>query len=1609
MKRVLSLILALATVVSMLTFVASAADTQATVLTPGEAKRIPNTETDANQITQDGYRIWEGDVPFDTPSKAVTFVFRVTGVDSKIVATKVNPFFTLADNSSWDWATANPYEWSNTWCGGALFLPEMPIEENGTYYLYLNQKALTDDKNSNFAIQSVKALNIFSKQGSNKREAPVNLNDNATFEMLAIVPNDLKATVNFYDEDQKQLLTTQSVEYTNVGDQSAKETNNNDKQDGINNRWAKQFDKLVDPTDLFLQQTEVELPDKTKEVDGKLCRLVWKDAEGNTVDGVYQSGDLYAGYEEVDTSMVDVTFVDVDGKKIYSKTLNKKELGYVGENPTKDADEKNTYTFAGWSVEEGGEVINLSTYQVPDDVIEITFYPVFKEDLILKASLSDPDDIPMGGTKTFNVVLNRDNLTVDVLTGTTVPINSGFVYVSYPADALKADGQSIAGATATAAVKVSSVTAEGVVGQIELTALPGFAGTVTASLSGYVSNVGNVGNVGKAVASTSQKLSVTGQLPGLYLSNPTSVTIAKADENTTPAKQTLWSGSVPFDDADAVTFIYKMEGVKTPINAYQLSIGYNGDDTSHGQQKNWNADTWGDSPSPRYHTFKGEDGCYALYINKCLVDDDPFVNVSNLSIFSTSTTNPENNTKDNPENTNENATITVLAVIGAAPAATVTFHDNNDEVIEQPYTHTYIDESKFSKSNGAYNKGSEMKQTVKLLSAAEIFTKSGYTAPTKDADECYKYTYAGWADKEGNRIDAVYMNMDVYPYYDKTPIDPVTVHFMNGSASVANADYPRAGYIEYTGANPTKADEGDHSYLFRGWTTDSSKTLAASEAQAKEYCIDLTVKTVKDLAPTDTELTLYAVFEQTARMWNIRFLGEDGSELGTLRALGNQLVNANGETVTAPQTPAKDADDKYTYEPNGWADKNGTQIVDKDGKLMAAVTADTDVYPAYTKIANKFKVVFLNDDKWTELGVSYVDYGGTAAAPAEPTKAATEYFTYAFAGWVDQDGKPANLSGITGDCTFYASYKATFNCPFTDVSESGFYYDALAYALENGIMNGTDATHFSPGSTATRGQLVTVLYRMENEPAVDDVENPFSDLGSESAYYYKAVLWAYSRGLVSGVTETEFKPTSQITREQFATILYRYAKEIKGYYVGYGDASYDSYPDKGDVHSYASDAFRWAIATAKDLQSPSVDSSLRYDKEAYITGVARSDGNYLAPANPTTRAQMATMLYRFLTGDHVMAPVQQDKPQDMTGLMTVDPSVYAVGDSYQICVLVSKETTMWVEVNGKNYYDHSNGILRSDKFIHIVTVPMSELDLVKGYTVYLREIIERKPYNTVCGGIETKQYNFRPIEERDSYNIINLADSHSKVDAAIGSGSYFGDNLDLLVMNGDIIDNSGSIDYFKYIYRISGHISKGEAPCIYSRGNHELRGVYAGLLADYVPTDNGKSYYTFRLGPIWGIVMDAGEDKTDSNPEYGNTVAFESAFREEESKFLDQVIASREWEGASIKLVISHVPFVIKMSAPYNIEQERYADWCKKLASIEPTLWMTGHLHQTWFELPGERNNTWGYPCPVLCSSGGESNSHYSGAVILGKTQITARYINEKGELLGERTIDRIR
>ena len=325
------------------------------------------------------------------------------------------------------------------------------------------------------------------------------------------------------------------------------------------------------------------------------------------------------------------------------------------------------------------------------------------------------------------------------------------------------------------------------------------------------------------------------------------------------------------------------------------------------------------------------------------------------------------------------------------------------------------------------------------------------------------------------------------------------------------------------------------------------------------------------------------------------------------------------------------------------------------------------------------------------------------------------------------------------------------------------------------------------------------------------------------------------------------------------------------------------------------------------------------------------------------------------------------------------PIVYAVGRDYQIMVPVTQETLMWVEVAGKCFYDDVNGILRSNCTTHRMTVPQALLDSAKEYKICYRIVYERKPYHSDVGELCEYVSVFYPVCEEGA-RFYHIADAHNQVDAPVAAAKAFG-KIDFLVLNGDIPDHSGDIKNFTAIHKIAAEITDGERPVVFSRGNHDMRGIYAENLSDHTPVDNGRSYYTFQLGSIWGMVLDCGEDKYDYHVEYAHTICCED-FRKRELEFIKNVIvnARKEYEadGVKTKIVIAHDPFT-EYLPKYTSEADyaTYGEWAKLLRDyIKPKAMICGHVHQAYISEVGGRFDKLGQACPVVVSSAPGTKIH---------------------------------
>jgi len=270
---------------------------------------------------------------------------------------------------------------------------------------------------------------------------------------------------------------------------------------------------------------------------------------------------------------------------------------------------------------------------------------------------------------------------------------------------------------------------------------------------------------------------------------------------------------------------------------------------------------------------------------------------------------------------------------------------------------------------------------------------------------------------------------------------------------------------------------------------------------------------------------------------------------------------------------------------------------------------------------------------------------------------------------------------------------------------------------------------------------------------------------------------------------------------------------------------------------------------------------------------------------------------------------------------------------------------------------------------------MRKLDEEKKYTVCLRPVTERMPYFPETGDVCEMEFDFKPVK-KGNVRAFNISDAHNLIEEPIKAArNYIKENgeLDFLILNGDVANDSSELGNFDTIYSIASELTQGGIPIVYSKGNHENRGFYADKLSEYTPHHNNNSYYTFKLGNIWGLILDCGEDKPDSHEEYGNTVCFEH-FRAKQTKYIERIVADelKKYKNDEIvhKIIVCHIPFTRKHKPPFDIEEELYSHWARLIKDgIKPDIMLCGHEHKAEVIMPGGAEDVLGHPCPLVIGS----------------------------------------
>lgn len=355
------------------------------------------------------------------------------------------------------------------------------------------------------------------------------------------------------------------------------------------------------------------------------------------------------------------------------------------------------------------------------------------------------------------------------------------------------------------------------------------------------------------------------------------------------------------------------------------------------------------------------------------------------------------------------------------------------------------------------------------------------------------------------------------------------------------------------------------------------------------------------------------------------------------------------------------------------------------------------------------------------------------------------------------------------------------------------------------------------------------------------------------------------------------------------------------------------------------------------------------------------------------------------------------------------PAVFAVEKDYQILFLTTTDGIGWIEVDGVRYTDEECGLLHYGK-MHKIPVDGAALDKARAYTVVFVEYKEKPVYYPKGEEVIRETYTFTPVTG-DKIHLFQFADTHGQVEVPLENfrryvGTY-GD-IDLLCLNGDINDSSASIAHFEVSFALASGAVAGTKPVIYSRGNHDTRGAASELLPGYSPTafrgSRRETFWSFRQGGLWGLVLDCGEDKYDTNVEYGGTIQF-STFRDRETAYLQKMIANRETEymapGVTKKIAFCHVPFVENFEHPFDVASDVYQGWADLLSEMGIDLLVCGHMH-TCYQIPPHTEGRKDAAFPVFVSSkpvekNADGKPYYTGAALVIDGETIHTYVVEDG------------
>ena len=427
----------------------------------------------------------------------------------------------------------------------------------------------------------------------------------------------------------------------------------------------------------------------------------------------------------------------------------------------------------------------------------------------------------------------------------------------------------------------------------------------------------------------------------------------------------------------------------------------------------------------------------------------------------------------------------------------------------------------------------------------------------------------------------------------------------------------------------------DYPYAIKDLKTGTKVQIQATpdSGYVATWMIDRVIETVKDNTYTvtidDADVSVYVMFQKKISSDRELDLDISGWKHGEIKYRVNNGTKYTLKSSDYPFTLEEgdkitfyiDADSDYTAkwnldkESKSYSDEFTVRYkdIDEDGSTLhisfvkKSTIVDND-YPTLTFdiTGGKHGTVYRGTREYEHGDVISIKKNDKMTFKAKADKGYVAVWTYKGDTYV---GDEYTVKMGANDAKLYVEFMdkddiRLTELPFRDVSKRDWYYDDVVYVYRKGYMDGMSSTRFGGELNTTRGQIVTILWRLTGEPRATK-RNPFTDVSS-SQYYYDAISWAYDAGVVDGFDAYTFKPDQNVTREQLAAILYRYAKYMN--LSTSGSAYLAKYRDADKIANWAYDAMAWA----------------NYRGLINGTSATRID-----PKGYATRAQIAAILHRF--------------------------------------------------------------------------------------------------------------------------------------------------------------------------------------------------------------------------------------------------------------------------------------------------------------------------------------------------------------------------------------------